>query len=64
MTMATITLRCPQCQHFLGEIAGFARLVCPDCGTEVTVRSKQARGQDRERAVLTPPETRATARST
>lgn len=51
----TFELRCPRCNRHLGEVGDYARIPCPGCGTEVTVRSKAFRGvrpAGRETAIL------------
>lgn len=53
-----VELRCPNCGKFLAEVTDFARVPCPECGSEVTFRSKAARAAERERAVSGPVETR------
>lgn len=37
------TLRCPACGRWLGEVEGYARLVCSHCGGETTYKSRQER---------------------
>ncbi len=38
-----VKLRCPQCGRFLADVRDFGRVVCRDCGSELTYRSKQER---------------------
>ncbi len=38
-----VKVRCPECHRFLGEVEGYARVVCPRCGWSVTVESKEKR---------------------
>lgn len=40
MTRQTVDLRCPNCARWLAEVKDFGRAVCPNCGWEVSVRSK------------------------
>ena len=42
----TTELRCPSCNRFLGEVTGYARLVCPTCGSETTYRSRDQRRKE------------------
>lgn len=55
-----VMVRCPQCGRFLVDTVDYARVVCPECGAEVTFKSKVHRRIEREQAVLPPPETRGT----
>lgn len=43
-----VEVRCPVCKRFLGETRDYARLVCGECGCEVTYKSR-----DERRRVLT-----------
>jgi len=38
-----VEVRCPECGRFLGEVEGYARVVCPNDGWSVTVESKDQR---------------------
>ena len=38
-----VVLRCPKCNRFLAEVTGTVRVVCPECGSEVSYKSKDAR---------------------
>lgn len=39
----TIELRCPKCSRFMGEVDSYGRLLCDNCGSEVTYKSKEFR---------------------
>lgn len=41
--LTTVEVRCPGCSRFLLEASEYGRGVCPECGWEVTVRSKEVR---------------------
>ena len=38
-----VDIRCPGCGRWLAEASEYGRAVCPKCGWEVEVRSKEAR---------------------
>lgn len=40
---AVVDIRCPECGRWLSETNGYGRAVCPNCGWEVTLRSKEER---------------------
>jgi hypothetical protein len=46
--LATVQIKCPQCQRFLAEVAIMGRAVCQRCGWEIAVWSKEARGKPEE----------------
>lgn len=41
-----VKLTCPECRRFLTEVIDYAKLPCPNCGCEVTYRSKRYRRND------------------
>lgn len=45
MTKSIVDIRCPSCSRWLSEARDYGRSVCPNCGWEVTVRSKRERGE-------------------
>lgn len=50
MTREIVDIKCPDCGRWLSETRDYGRSVCPNCGWEVTVRSKKERA-----VVLTTP---------
>ena len=36
-------IRCPECRRWLSEARDYGRAVCPNCGWEITIRSRQER---------------------
>ncbi len=42
----SVEVKCPQCGRFLAETDFRTRSVCPSCGWEVSVRSREARRAD------------------
>lgn len=38
-----VKLRCPRCGRYLGEGTGYLRIICRDCGSEATYRSRDDR---------------------
>ena len=35
-----MTIRCPKCNRFMAEVGDYGRVVCRDCGIEVTVKAR------------------------
>jgi hypothetical protein len=43
MTNKAVEIRCPECGRWLMDAIGFARVICRDCGCEITYRSREQR---------------------
>jgi uncharacterized Zn finger protein (UPF0148 family) len=51
MNPKSVTLTCPEDGRFLAEVSAFGRVVCPNCGSEVTYRNRD----ERKRPLTTMP---------
>jgi uncharacterized Zn finger protein (UPF0148 family) len=47
-TEPVVELRCPECKRWLSDAQRYGRVVCPNCGCELSYKSKDARRFERE----------------